>query len=142
LSSLVGSCELVGLLAQAKGDPPPEPNEAPKKMALLKELHDLASFCQNRLLKLRWISASHATSMICAWRAAKIWRHQRPPCSQSLTLGIIVSLRLAKPLISAPRSSWRLPTGRVFVQLQPHLDELQTIVSPRWPGSVSFNRVN
>ena len=58
-----------------------------------------------------------------------------PSKTQSLTLGIIVSSSSAKPLISAPRSSWRLPTGRVFTQLQPHLEELQTIVSPAGLGA-------
>ena len=109
---------------------PPEPNEAPKKMALLKELHNLASFCQNYNLKLRLAKPRNQYDLRLACR-----QDLAPSKTQSLTLGIIVSSSSAKPLISAPRSSWRLPTGRVFTQLQPHLEELQTIVSPAGLGA-------
>jgi hypothetical protein len=110
---------------------PPEPNEAPKKMALLNELHNLASFCQSACTILSCVSEprnQHDLLLACRQDLA-------PSKTAALAIANARDHRVLDPLISAPRSSWRLLTGRVFTQFQPHLEELQTIVRPAGLGA-------
>jgi hypothetical protein len=120
----------LGLVAQAKG----EDSRLSLTKALLKQLHNLASFCQNLVqsqVVLRKPHNQHDLRLACrrdlapSKTAALAIANARD--HRVLELGKAVNFGASLVLAASDRA--------VFTQLQPHLEELQTIVSPAGLGA-------